>query len=194
MSFFAIPRDSATVLSNFETMQAHIRKDMRDHHGWYVFQGISFLAFGFFAAYLPGVAAISATVFMGLMLIGTGLLQFLASFKARMHWWSLLSAMLSLAIGSWLLAAPVAGSLILALTTALFLAAEGVIEILLALELRFMRNWRWMLAGGMMTLMMSAMLWLGFPELSLFYLGLIIAANFIFYGIALLMLASRVRS
>lgn len=178
--------------ADLQEIKARIEHDIRDHRGWYIFQGFFFLFFGFLAAFLPGVTALSADVLIGVLLVATGIVQLVASFKSRMHWWSLFSGFLSLIVGGWMLAVPLAGTLALVVTVALFLALEGVLEILLAFELRPARNWGWMLASGIASLVLFGLLWAGFPDLSVFYLGLLIAVNFIFYGISLLMLVGSV--
>jgi uncharacterized membrane protein HdeD (DUF308 family) len=169
-------------------LRSKIEQNIRDHRGWFVFQGISFLIFGFLAAILPGVTAISAAILIGALLLVTGLFQLVASVRARMHWWSFLSALLSILVGGLMLWMPLAGALSLVMLAAIFFAVEGLFEILLALEFRPARNWGWMLASGIASVILFGLLWMGFPTLSVIYLGLLIAINFIFYGVSLLML------
>jgi len=174
-----------------DAVTPHIGQGISDYRGWYIFQGAAFLFFGFLAAILPGVTAISATLLISALLLITGSLQLIASFKSRMHWWSFLSALLSIAVGGWILWIPLSGILALVMMVAIFFTVEGAVEILLAFEFLHMHNWGWMLVSGIATLALSALLWIGFPGLSPLYLGLLIAINFIFYGFSLLMLAAR---
>lgn len=173
--------------------RVRVEQHIHSHRGWYFLQGSVFLIFGLIAAILPGITAVSAALFIGAMLLVTGIFQLIASFQSRLYRWSFLSALLSIFMGAWMLWAPMAGTLALAVALAIFLAAEGALEILLALEFRATRNWGWMLASGIATLILSALLWSGFPVLSAVYLGMLIAVNFIFYGVSLLMLAASVR-
>jgi uncharacterized membrane protein HdeD (DUF308 family) len=179
-------------IADLHEAKTRMEQHIRDHRGWYVFQGAIFLIFGFLAGILPGVTAFSAALFIGAMLLITGIFQLIGSVRARMHWWAFLSALLSIVIGGWMWWMPLEGMLALVMAVAIFFAVEGVLEILLALEFRPARNWGWMLASGIATLVLSALLWSGFPTLSVFYLGILIAINFIFYGISLLMLTASV--
>jgi uncharacterized membrane protein HdeD (DUF308 family) len=187
----AMQREELTI-ADILAMKTRIEEDIRQHRAWYVFQGIVFLIFGLFAAVVPFFMAVSATLFIGALLLITGGFQFVASVRSRMHWWSFLSALLSIMVGGWMIWSPVAGTMALVMAVALFLAVEGLLEILLAFEFRPARNWGWMLASGIASLALFALLCIGFPVLGFLYLGLIIAFNFIFYGVSLLMLVGRV--
>jgi uncharacterized membrane protein HdeD (DUF308 family) len=195
MMAFAL-RHSHVTIADLQAMKARIEQEIRGHRGWYIFQGITFLLFGFLAGILPAITALSATLFIGAMLLITGIFQLISSIKSKMHWWSFLSALLSILVGGWMWWMPLEGTLALVMAVAIFFAVffavEGVLEILLALEFRPMRNWGWMLASGIATLILSVLLWSGFPVLSVFYLGILIAINFIFYGVSLLMLVGSV--
>jgi len=179
-------------IADMQTMKSQIEQEIRNHRVWYICQGAIFLIFGFLAGILPGITALSATLFIGAMLFITGIFQLITSSQSRMHWWSSLSALLSIIVGGWMWWMPMAGMLALVMTVAIFFAIEGAFEILLAFEFRPARNWGWMLASGIATLILSALLWSGFPALSVLYLGILIAINFIFYGISLLMLTASV--
>lgn len=174
--------------ADLTALKEKIEQNIRDHRGWFILQGFLFIILGFLAAILPGLTAISAAILVGALLLVTGVLQLVASIRAKMHWWSFLSALLSLLMGGWMLWMPLTGALSLVVLAAIFLAAEGLFEILLALKFRPARNWGWMMVSGIASLMLFVVLWMGFPTLSLMYLGLIIAINFIFYGVSLLML------
>jgi len=179
---------------NVDVLKGRIEQDIRAHRGGYYFQGIVFLVFGFIAAILPGVTALTAEMFVGVLLLFTGLFQLVTSFYSRMHWWAFFSAALSIVVGGWMLWMPAEGLVALVMATALFLTIEGIFEILLAFEFRFVRQWGWMAFSGVVSLILAALLWVGMPVLSILYLGIIIAVNFIFYGISILMLAASVRN
>lgn len=174
--------------ADMQALRSDIESNINHHRGWYIFQGIAFLGFGILAIILPVLTALSAALFVGALLFITGIVQLVASFQSRMHWWSALSAILSIVVGGWMLWMPMSGVLALVIATAIFFAAEGIFEIMMALEFRPAYNWGWMMASGIAALVLFVLLWVGFPDLSVFYLGVLIAINFIFYGISLLML------
>lgn len=181
-------RNKNSNLGKLHILRARIEHSIRSYRGWYILQGILFICFGLIAAILPSVTALSAALFIGALLLVSGIFQILASSIAGMHWWAFLSALLSIIIGGWMLWMPLAGLMAIVIAVAVFFAIEGALEIMLALEFRPVQNWGWMLVSGIATLLLSILLFSGFPGWSIFYLGLLIAINFVFYGISLLML------
>ncbi len=185
----AFPLRRPTLTDDILAARTQIEHDIGSHRAWYIIQGALFLLIGFLALILPGVVAVSAELFIGSLLLVSGVFQLIASYRSRMHWWSFLSAALSIVIGGWMLWSPLAGLIALVMALAIFFTIEGIFEIMLAFEFRPARQWGWMLASGIISLVLAFLLWSGLPVLSIFYLSLIIAINFVFYGLSLLMLA-----
>lgn len=180
-------------MADIRAIELRIREDIRRHRSWYDFQGGLFLLLGFVTIILPVITVLSATLFLGGLFLITGISQLISSLRSRMHWWSLLSALLSIAVGGWMLLMPFEGVLALALAIAFFLLIEGGLEILLALRLRPAPNWGWMLASGAVTLaLVAVLLWSGWPVSSTYFLAMLIAINFILYGTSILMMAASV--
>ncbi|MDE3059871.1 MAG: DUF308 domain-containing protein [Pseudomonadota bacterium] len=175
----------------FNDFQSRMERDVRDHRTSYALQGILFIVLGGLAAILPGAVALGVELLIGAILLVSGIVQFVLSLHARIHWWSLASAILSVAIGLFMLWEPFAGLLALITVIAIFLTAEGIFELLLAFQFRPVRRWGWMLFAGIVTLILAALLWAGWPGLGVFYIGWIVAINLILYGVALIMLAGH---
>ncbi len=182
-------KKSAALAIDFEALNRRIAENISRHRGWYVFQGILFVLCGILAAVLPGATALGMGILIGALLLVSGAAQLFMTLKSKIHWWSVLSSLLSLIAGGIMIFDPFTGLIALVTLVAVFLTLEGVFEILLAFQFRPVRNWRWMLLAGIVTLILAALLWIGFPELGILYLGWIIAINLLLYGFALLMLA-----
>jgi uncharacterized membrane protein HdeD (DUF308 family) len=178
--------------NNLSEFGAIIGERVRAHKGWYVVQGIIFIIFGILAAILPAATAIGVDILVGAILLISGIFQLVASLKVKMHWWSTLSSLLSIIIGGLMLWNPFTGIVALVLLVAVFLLIEGVIEVLIALQFRPVKNWGWILFSGITALLLSAILWFGFPFLGMVFIGYMVAINLIFYGVSLLMLARSV--
>jgi uncharacterized membrane protein HdeD (DUF308 family) len=177
---------------DLEALKRQITENIREHKGWYIFQGILFVICGVLAAVLPGATALGMGILIGALLLVSGAIQLFMTFKSKIHWWSVLSALLSLIAGGIMIFEPFAGLIALVTVVAIFLTIEGVFEIMLALKFRPVSNWWWMLLAGIVTLILAALLWVGFPELGILYLGWMIAINLLLYGISLLMLVWKV--
>lgn len=183
---------TALATGDLETLSARVEQELRTHKSKYIAHGTLFLICGVLAATLPVATALSVEMLIGIVLLLSGAFQFVLTLKSRMHWWSLLSAALSIIIGIVMLAKPLAGLLAVVTLIAVFMTLEGLFELLLAFEFRPLRNWSWMLFSGFITLLLAIVLWVGFPAFDVLYLGWVVAINLILYGLSLLMLVWRV--
>ncbi len=177
-----------------DALRGHFGQALREHKGKYIFQGTVFIILGILALALPAATALSVELMIGVVLLLSGILQLVLTLKSKMHWWSVLSALLSITVGTIMAWKPFAGLLVIVTLLAIFMTTEGVFEVLLALQFRPERNWSWMLFSGIVTLVLAIMLWIGFPAFGVLYLSLVIAINFILYGLSLIMLVWRVAS
>jgi uncharacterized membrane protein HdeD (DUF308 family) len=111
-------------------------------------------------------------------------------------WWSLLSAVLGIVVGVWLLVSPVAGAVSLTFLLIVFFLIEGVASIMFALDHKreLTGQWGWMLASGIVDLVLSAMIFAGLPSTAAWAIGLLVGINLLFGGTALIAMALRARS
>lgn len=175
-------------------ISANITQHISDHRGWYIFQGIAFIIAGILAIILPGVTAIGFGLVIGALLLASGIIQAIASFSSKSHWWSLASALLSLVVGALIIFNPVAGTIALATILAIFLFLEGITELFLAFQLKPIKNWGWLLLSGVVSLVLAVIVFAGWPGASVVLLGVLIGINLLFYGSALLAITHAVKA
>lgn len=169
-------------------------------HHWVLFlcEGIALLVLGMLAIVLPVLASLAATVLFGWLLLLSGVIGLIATWRARHApglWWSLLSAVLGIAAGVLLLGWPAQGLFSLTAVLIVFLFLEGLLSIFYALEHRrgVSGRWGWMLASGLVDLVLGAILVAGLPGSAAWALGLLIGVNMIFGGWALILMALAAR-
>lgn len=179
---------------NFRSLGADIEYELHAHKGKYIFQGIVFIVAGMLAAVFPATTALNVELIVGAILLLTGVFQLVLTLKSKMHGWSLLSSCLSIAIGIIMLWQPMPVLMAFVTLLAIFMTVEGILELSLAFQFRRVRNWSWMLFSGIVTLVLAAILWIGFPVFDVLYLGWVIAINLVLYGLSLLMLVWRTAS
>ena len=109
-------------------------------------------------------------------------------------WWSLLSAVLALGAGLVLLAWPVSGAVSLTLVLIVFFVIEGVASIMLALEHRESGRWGWLLASGIVDLVLAGLILVGLPGTAAWALGLLVGINMMFGGASLIAMALHARA
>ena len=94
-------------------------------------------------------------------------------------WWSLLSALLALGAGIVLLARPVQGALTLTIVVGAYFLAEGIFTIMYALAHRreLSERWGWLLASGVVDLILAGLIIAGLPGSALWAIGLLSAST-----------------
>jgi hypothetical protein len=95
-----------------------------------------------------------------------------------------------------LLAWPVGGAVSLTLVLIVFFLIEGIASIMYALEHRqqLSGRWGWMLASGIVDLILAAMIFAGLPGTAAWALGLLVGINMLFGGSALVAMALHARA
>jgi hypothetical protein len=96
-------------------------------------------------------------------------------------------------VGILLVFYPMAGAQALTLFLAAFLAIDGVVRIGMALRLRPGHGWGWVLFGGIVTLILAAMIWTQWPGSAIWVIGLLVGINLLFTGWSLTMMALAAR-
>jgi len=107
--------------------------------------------------------------------------------------WELLVGILYVFVGCYLLFRPVAGLASLTLALAIYLFAEGVLELILSFRLRPMPSSGWLLFDGIITLILAVMIWRTWPSSTEWVIGTLVGISMLFSGISRLMLSLAAR-
>jgi uncharacterized membrane protein HdeD (DUF308 family) len=171
---------------------------IRRHWGWFLTEGIVLVVLGILALLAPVIASVAATVFFGWLLLLSGIMGLVATFRARQapgFGWSLLSAVIGIVAGVLLIGWPLLGTLSLTAVLIAFLFAEGIVTIMYALEHRtaLSGRWGWLLASGIVDVGLGVLLLMGLPGTARWALGLLLGVNLIFGGWALIFMALHAR-
>jgi uncharacterized membrane protein HdeD (DUF308 family) len=176
-----------------QTVGAAVGAAVRRHRGLFLFEGILLLVLGVIALFVPALASFAATIFFGWILLVSGIVGLFTTLRARQlpgFWWSLLSAVIGIVAGVLILGWPLQGVFSLTSVLIAFLLVEGGVTIFYALEHRASTTrWGYMLASGIIDLLLGLLLFAGLPGTALWALGLLIGINMIMGGVALIQMA-----
>jgi uncharacterized membrane protein HdeD (DUF308 family) len=102
---------------------------------------------------------------------------------------------LAIAAGIVLLVWPLSGVLSLTLVLIVFFTIEGVASIMYALEHKRELSGRWgfMLASGLVDLILAAVIFVGLPGTAAWAIGVLVGINMVFGGSALIAMAMHAR-
>jgi uncharacterized membrane protein HdeD (DUF308 family) len=157
---------------------------------------IVLIIFGLLAITLPMATSIGVVIVIGWLVIFDGLAQLVHAFQSKGVGhivWKLLVAVFYLVAGGYLLASPALGATGLTLVLGIFLFAEGVADIVAYFATRKSGNSPWMLADGVITLILGFMIWNRWPVSSLWVIGTLVGVSMVMTGTTRLMMALAVR-
>jgi uncharacterized membrane protein HdeD (DUF308 family) len=189
----------STTKTDLDRLQSGVSTALHQHWQLFLLEGIALLVLGVAAILLPLMATIALEIFIGWLLLISGIIGLFATFRMRRapgFGWSLLSALLGIAAGIVLLRWPLSGALSLTLILTVFFVIEGVSSILYALEHKRELSGRWglMLCSGVVDLILASLIFLGLPGSAAWAIGLLVGINLVFGGSAIVAMALHARS
>ena len=171
---------------------------IRRHWVLFLIQGIIMIVLGVMAIGEPMVASVAVALFAGWLFLFSGVVGLAGVFSAR-HvpgvWWGLASALLGIVVGIYLIWRPLAGVLTLTLAVAAYFGAQGICQIIGAIAQRGMlRSWGWVVFGGIVNIVLAAIIISGWPGTAEWTLGLLFGINLLMWGFSLVMTALACRA
>jgi uncharacterized membrane protein HdeD (DUF308 family) len=160
--------------------------------GWSIAISVVMIAAGILAMIIPPAAGLAVTVFVGWVLVFSGLLHFVYAWQsreARASLWEVLVGILYVFIGGYLLWNPIIGLASLTFALAVYLFFEAVLEFVLAYRLRPAPGSGWLAVDGVITLILAILIWRTWPSNTPWVLGLLVGISMLFSGVARLMLS-----
>ena len=171
------------------------------HEHWVLFlvEGIILLVLGAAAIIVPVIATLAFTLLIGWLFLISGVVGLITTFWMRNvpgFWWALISGVVGIAAGIVLLLWPISGTVSLTLLLIAFFLVEGIVTLMYAFEhrARLSGRWGWMLASGIVDLILAGIIFAGLPESATWVLGLLVGINLLFGGAAMVAMALAARS
>jgi uncharacterized membrane protein HdeD (DUF308 family) len=182
------------MLEEFDNPTGLFASPIRAHWRMFLIEGIVLIVLGLAAIALPLVAGLAIAILVGWLILIGGIVGLAASFLTRAapgFWWSVLSAVLWIAAGVALLAWPAAGLVYFTVLLILWFAIEGIVMVLYALSHRrgATARWGWMLASGLVNLLLAVILGAALPGTAAWAVGLLVGINLLFSGVSLASIA-----
>ena len=165
-----------------------MRDKIKQHSFWYIVQSGLMILAGILALIFPVISSFAIVLFLGWLLIFSGILQAISLIDARHvpHFWlQLVSVVLSVLVGIMFLRNPGAGLLTLTLLLIVFFMVEGISKVIFSLTIRPFPNWGWVLASGVISILLAFYLWANTPVTAIWLLGVLLGIELICEGAAL---------
>jgi uncharacterized membrane protein HdeD (DUF308 family) len=179
-------------------MQRAVAGAIHEHWMLFLVEGVVLVLLGLAAIIVPVVATLAFALVIGWVFLISGIIGLITTFWMRSapgFWWSLLSAVIGIAAGVVLLMWPVSGAVSLTFVLIAFFVIEGIATIMYAVEHRAQLSgrWGWMLASGIVDLVLAGIIFAGLPGTAAWALGLLVGINLLFGGVAMIGMALAAR-
>lgn len=174
-----------------------IAAEARHFTGWSVAVSLLMILAGVLAIGVPIAAGIAVNIVVAWLLVFAGVAHLAFGWHLRAVGgliWQVLLGLLYIGIGVYLLAHPVAGLATLTLALAIYLFVEGVLELILAFQVRARQARGWLALDGVVTLVLGFMIWRTWPASTEWAIGTLVGISMIFSGATRLMLSLAARS
>jgi len=159
--------------------------DLAHNWGWLLAQGILLVILGTIGLGMTIWLTLASVFIFGVFLLIGGGVQIFQTFKCR-GWvsilWHGLIAVLYVLAGISVMADPLAASTLFTLLLAGALVGIGVMRLIIAFQLRGVKNWFWPLIGGIAAIFLGVMILARWPVSGLWVIGLFVAIEMIFGG------------
>ena len=161
-------------------------------------EGVALILFGALALVIPPLVTLGITTALGWVFVVSGIIALLVyswAHAAPGFRTLLFSAVLSVIAGLALLLRPISGAISLTVILIVFFALGGVAKLFYPLQRsQYLWNYRgWVRASGMVDLVLAALMLFGLPEIASWAPGLLLGANMILGGFALIVVAALER-
>jgi uncharacterized membrane protein HdeD (DUF308 family) len=174
-----------------------IAAEAKHFTGWSVAVSIFMILAGVLAIGVPIAAGVAVNIVVAWLLLFAGVAHLVFAWHLRAIGgivWQVLLGVLYIGIGVYLLAHPVAGLATLTLALAIYLFAEGVLELILAFQVRSRQARGWLALDGVVTLILGFMIWRTWPASTEWVIGTLVGISMIFSGATRLMFSLAARS
>jgi len=180
-----------------QQMQQQMQVYLQKHWKLFLAEGIFFIFLGVCAMVIPQFFTAAIIIFLGwIMLLGgsvhLGRALLFSSMPGFGIW--LFLGMLQIVAGYLFIAKPVVGLLTVTMLMALFFAFEGIAKISLAILMRPLAHWGFVLFSGITALVFALIILFTWSATAHWLLGLFLGINMIFLGWSLVKISLHHRS
>lgn len=162
---------------------------------WSLLSALTILA-GFLAIAAPMAAGIAATLLVGWFVAFAAFTHLWLTFeplRLSSRLWHGLAAVIYAIGGLYLIARPDIGLLSLTLFVSVMLFAGGIFRVAAYFNLRDKAGALWLLADGILTILLGTLIYLGWPASSHWAVGTLVGVALVFNGVANLMFSQSCR-
>jgi uncharacterized membrane protein HdeD (DUF308 family) len=175
----------------FAAGDASLAADVRRARRWVVAAGILSMVAGVVAIMVPAVASVTIAIFVGWLLIVTGVARAVHAVRShRVTALAVLDAVLALLVGGYLVVFPLSGTVTLTLLLGAWFFGVGALYLLNAWRARGRPGAVLSAVNGALAVVLGVLICVDLPSSAAWAIGLLVGIELMFWGIRALLLAS----
>ena len=166
-----------------------VSTELKKASGWGMVWGILTILIGLFAIGSPLASGLAVTLVIGISLLAAGISMLVFAFQAPSLGkilLKLLFAGLTVVAGIVILSQPGIALAQLTLLLGAFFLVDGFLGFVVAWNMKPQPGWGWMTVNAFVTFALGIMILKGWPEASLFVVGILVGIRLVFAGITIL--------
>jgi uncharacterized membrane protein HdeD (DUF308 family) len=171
--------------------------DVQKNWKWLLILGVIFITLGAVGLGRVFALTMASVLFFGVLLLVGGGIQLFESLKCK-GWKSIvfhvLIAVLYILVGIEIIARPMVASAVLTLLLAGGIILVGIVRIVMAIQLRGLKNWGWPLLSGIISVLLGLIIAAKWPISGLLVIGLFVAIELIIHGWSYIFIALAAKS
>jgi uncharacterized membrane protein HdeD (DUF308 family) len=172
-------------MTNQMMMPMSLSESVRANWGWMLALGILFIVGGIFAFLTPFLAGLVVATIVGVIIVLAGIAQVIQAWRMK-SWggfiWQLVVGVVLVVGGLSIYLNPVAGVLTLTLLAAIMFVLKGAFQIALGFRLRPHDGWGWIVASGVIAVIVGLLIYIQWPMSSGYALGTLAGISLAFTG------------
>lgn len=162
-----------------------VQREARANWGWFVALGAAMIVLGLVASSNLFASTLASVYYIAAMMLAGAVMQIVHAFTVA-GWTqksvSVLSAVLYGIAAAFLVHDPILSALDVTLIAGAFMAAAGLVRIVIGFRERSHKGWGWLVASGALSFLVGGMIVLTWQIAGLWFLGLTLALDLVFQG------------
>lgn len=172
------------------------REGLCSRRGWIIGLGVCLALLGGAAVSMPLMASLAIESIIGWLMVLYGSTMAFSGYRERRQGrgglGDIFGAFLALMTGIILLAKPLSGVITLTMILSVYFFLEGLFKVILALKLRGLNGWLWLLASGILAIVLAMLIWHDLFAAA-WGVGLLVGFNLVCTGSTLVVLGINLR-
>jgi uncharacterized membrane protein HdeD (DUF308 family) len=168
----------------------------KKNSGFLILLGVVTVIFGVVAIGSPLMTGVAVAVFVGFLLLGSGVTQIVHALKSK-QWgtgfWGTVIGLLGVAAGLMMVFRPMVGLVTMTMLLAIYFLVDGISEIIAAFRIRPDQGWGWVLFNGIIAVVLGLMIWRQWPVSGAWAIGLLVGIHILMTGWTMIILGSGAR-